>query len=155
MSYLKGIVVRLKTGSSWYAGTDDPLYLGVSGSDGGREFPLDVSWHDDAERIADERYLLGEVWDEDARTGTLRPKLADHDWNDPGLSYVGFEGIDRLYLRKHPGGRGDDAYQLDAIEVTLYGEEPKRRFFRSDTALWLGVSYGFQVWIPEARTPHR
>ena len=30
--YLRGIVVRLKTGAARYAGTDDALFLGVSGT---------------------------------------------------------------------------------------------------------------------------
>lgn len=149
MGFLKGIVVRLKTGSAKYAGTDDPLYLGVSGVSGGREFPLDVRWFDDAERISDVKYALGEVWDEAALVGARRPKLAAGDWNDPKLFYVGLEGIDRVYLRKHAGKRADDAYQLDAVEVTLYGQSPERRAFRSGTAIWLGLEYGLQVWIPE------
>ncbi len=149
MNYLKGLVVRLKTGSATYAGTDDPLYLGVSGVAGGREVPLDVRWFDDAERVSDVKYALGEVWDEGATVGARRPKYADRDWNDPKLFYIGFDGIDRVYLRKQLGKRSDDAYQLDTIEVVLFGDEPSQRLFRSDTAIWLGAEYGLQVWIPE------
>jgi hypothetical protein len=149
VNYLKGLVVRLKTGSARFAGTDDSLFLGVAGVAGGREFPLDVRWFDDAERVSDVRYALGEVWDEAALVGALRPKLSDRDWNDPSLFYVGFDGIDRVYLRKQAAGRSDDAYQLDAIEVELFGSEPSRRVFRSGTAIWLGLEYGMQVWIPE------
>ena len=149
MNYLKGLIVRLKTGSARYAGTDDALYLGVAGVAGGREFPLDVRWFDDAERVSDVKYALGDVWDESAVVGARQPKLADRDWNDPKLFYIGFDGIDRVYLRKQVGNRSDDAYQLDTIEVALFGEEPSRRSFRSATAIWLGAEYGYQVWIPE------
>jgi hypothetical protein len=149
--YLRGIVVRLKTGAAKYAGTDDPLFLGVSGSAGGREFPLDVRWFDDAERGSDVRYALGDVWDEAAVLGARRPEESQAGWNDPKLAYVGFEGIDRVYLRKHAGRRpsDDDAYQLDLIEVTLYGDAGRRRTFRCTTALWLGLNYGLQAWLPE------
>jgi hypothetical protein len=147
--YLRGIVVRLKTGAARYAGTDDALYLGVSGSAGGREFPFDVQWFDDAQRGSDEKYAFGEVWEPAALAGARAPRMAATDWNDPKLSYVGFTGIDRVYLRKQAGRSTDDAYQLDLIEVTLYGDTGQRRTFRSTTALWLGLEYGLQVWIPE------
>ena len=147
--YLRGIVVRLKTGAARYAGTDDALFLGVSGTAGGREFPFDVQWFDDAQRGSDEKYAFGEVWDPAALAGARAPRMAATDWNDPKLSYVGFAGIDRVYLRKHAGRGSDDAYQLDLIEVTLYGDTGQRRTFRSTTALWLGLEYGLQVWIPE------
>jgi hypothetical protein len=147
------MVVRLKTGASRYAGTDDPMFVGVAGSAGGREFPLDVQWFDDAERGSDVKYALGDVWEEGALAGARRPRMADADWNDPKLSYVGFDGIDRVYLRKHSGRRAsdDDAYQLDLIEVVLYGDAGRKRSFRSTTALWLGIRYGLQIWIPELR----
>ena len=147
--YLRGIVVRLKTGAARYAGTDDALFLGVSGVAGGREFPFDVQWFDDAQRGSDEKYAFGDVWDQAALAGARQPRMAETDWNDPKLSYVGFAGIDRVYLRKHAGRGGDDAYQLDLIEVTLYGDAGQQRTFRCTTALWLGLRYGLQVWIPE------
>jgi hypothetical protein len=151
--YLRGIVVRLKTGGSKQAGTDDPLFLGVSGAAGGREFPLDVPWFDDAGRGTDVRYALGDVWEEAALAGARAPRGSHEDWNDPKVSYVGFEAIDRVYLRKHAGRRAldDDAYQLDLIEVSLYGDPGHKRSFRCTTAHWIGIRYGLQVWIPEQR----
>ena len=154
--YLRGIVVRLKTGGSRQAGTDDPLFLGVAGAAGGREFPLDVRWFDDAQRGSDVKYALGDVWEEAALAGARRPRMAESDWNDPKLSYVGFDAIDRVYLRKHAGRRAsdDDAYQLDLIEVALYGDDGRKRSFRCTTSQWLGLQYGLQLWIPEvAGTP--
>jgi hypothetical protein len=149
--YLRGIVVRLKTGGSRQAGTDDPLFLGATGSAGGREFPLDVQWFDDAQRGSDVKYALGDVWEEAALAGAKRPRMAEADWNDPKLAYVGFDAIDRVYLRKHAGRRAsdDDAYQLDLIEVQLFGDPGQRRVFRCTTAIWLGVRFGLQVWLPE------
>ena len=151
MRYLRGLVVKLKTGSARWAGTDDPLYLGLSGTEGGREFPLDVRYFDDAERHSEVKYALGAVWDEHALAGAKRPKMSDTDWNDPKLFWVGIDGVDRVYLRKHAGGRRDDAYQLDALEVLLYGDEGVKRRFGTTTAIWLGLQYGLTVWIPEIR----
>ena len=97
------------------------------------------------------KYILGEVWDAEASAGAKSPSKSRGDWNDPALFYVEFEKIDRLYLRKHAGRRraDDDAYELDEVRVTLYGESPKKRVFRCGTAIWLGLEYGMQVWIPE------
>jgi len=148
---LRGIVVRLSTGSSKHAGTDDALYVGVSGTQGGREFPLDVRWFDDFERRSRVKYALGEVWEGDALEGARQPGMSQSSWNDPKLFYIGFEAIDRVYLRKQGGARRatDDAYELDEVEVILYGESPQKRVFRCNTGIWLGVEYGLTVWVPE------
>lgn len=148
---LRGIVVRLHTGTGRQSGTDDMLYVGVSGTRGGREFPLDVPWFDDFERRSRVKYALGEVWDEDLLAGARRPRHARGDWNDPSLLAVGMGGVDRVYLRKHAGRRAadDDAWELDEAEVVLFGAPPHRRAFRSSGALWLGVAYGLTVWLPE------
>jgi hypothetical protein len=144
------MIIRLRTGRGKYAGTDDPLYLGVSGTGGGREFPLDVAWFDDFERGSSVKYHLGTVWDESAKAGARVPKEAVGGWNDPLTAHIELARIDRVYLRKQGRPRAsDDAYQLDEIEVALYGERPERRVFHCTTAAWLGVEYGFQVWIPE------
>lgn len=154
---LRGIVVQLNTGTAPEAGTDDALYLGVSGGSGGREFPLDVAWFDDFERRTRVKYRLGQVWDEDALVGSKQPKMSHADWNDPAYFYVGFDAIDRVYLRKQSSrsaGR-DDAYELDEIEVTLYADEPRKRIFRCTTGIWLGTEYGSQVWLPEVAEGER
>ena len=151
MSTLRGMVVRLHTGTDRSAGTHDPIYVGVSGTAGGREFPLDVAGFDDFERRSRVKYRLGNVWDEDALAGAREPRGAKDDWNDPSLAYIGFAEIDRVYLRKHSGRSrlDDDAYELDEVEVILYGEEGEKRVFRCTTALWLGIEYGAKVWLPE------
>jgi hypothetical protein len=151
LSTLRGIVVYLATGTSARAGTDDALYLGISGTQGGREFPLDTSFFDDFERRSRVRYALGEVWEESALVGAKRPKMSKADWNDPSYFHVGLAAVDRVYLRKQCGRRrgDDDAYNLDEIEVTLYGAAEQKRVFRSASSIWLGFEYGGQVWLPE------
>jgi len=148
---LRGIVVRLCTGLGRRSGTDDMLYVGVCGTRGGREFPLDVPWFDDFERRSRVKYALGAVWDEAALAGAREPAQSKGGWNDPALAYIGFDAIDRVYLRKQTGRRrgDDDAYELDEVEVVLYGEAPAVRTFRCQTAVWLGVEYGATVWVPE------
>ena len=152
MGTLRGIVVYLATGTSPRAGTNDALYLGVSGTQGGREFPLDAAFFDDFERRSRVRYALGEVWEESALAGAKQPKMSKADWNDPSYFHVRLAAIDRVYLRKQCGRRrgDDDAYHLDELEVSLYGAPGVKRVFRSASAIWLGIEYGAQVWLPEA-----
>lgn len=152
MAKMRGMIVRLKTGAGKYAGTDDPLYVGISGTGGGREFPLDVRWFNDFERGSNVKYELGTVWDAPVREGARRPRDSDGGWNDPLTAHLDLGNVDRVYLRKQAGRtqRDDDAYQLDEIEVILYGDEPELRRFRCDTAVWLGLEYGLQVWLPES-----
>lgn len=151
MSTLRGIIVYLATGTSRRSGTNDALYVGVSGTAGGREFPLDTALFDDFERRSRVRYALGEIWEEEALVGARAPKMSKADWNDPAYFHVGLREVDRVYLRKQCGRRkaDDDAYQLDEIEVALYGAAGDKRTFRSASAIWLGLEYGAQVWLPE------
>jgi hypothetical protein len=151
LSTLRGIVVYLATGTAPRSGTNDAVYVGVSGTQGGREFPLDTAFFDDFERRSRVRYAFGEVWEESALAGAKLPKMAKADWNDPAYFHVGLSAIDRVYLRKQCGRRrsDDDAYHLDEIEVVLYGPAPSKRVFRSANAIWLGLEYGAQVWLPE------
>jgi len=148
---LRGVIVRLATGSGPHSGTDDPLYVGISGSAGGREFPLDVRGFDDFERRSRVTYLLGEVWEEEARIRTRTPHEARGGWNDPSLFGIGFDAIDRVYLRKQSGRVAvtDDAYELDEIEVALYADAGRKRLFRCTNGIWLGMAYGCQVWLTE------
>ena len=95
VSYLRGMLVQLNTGLGRHSGTDDPLYVGVAGTGGGREFPLDVRWFDDFERRSRVKYVLGDVWDADAVLGARSPGRSKGDWNDPSLFYIEFEKIDR------------------------------------------------------------
>ena len=157
MSTLRGMVVQLNTGLGRHSGTDDALYVGIAGTQGGREFPLDVKWFDDFERRSRVKYSLGEVWDESSLVGARQPKMAKANWNDPTLFYIGFQEIDRVFLRKQTGRRraDDDAYELDEVEVVLFGSEPEKRVFRCNTAIWLGIEYGSTVWIPEVEPSER
>jgi len=66
MAHVQGIVVILVTGSGRFDATDDKIYIGVVGTDGGREYPLDVAGFDDFEKGTNVTYALGTVWDSDA-----------------------------------------------------------------------------------------
>lgn len=153
MSHVRGMVVRLKTKNESYAGTDDHIYIGVVGTDGGREFPLDVRGFNDFEPGTDVKYWLGDVWDGGVLSNAKNPYQA-HAWNDPELWRIEMDQVNQVYVRKggtRTGGQ-DNAYKMDEVEVTLYGAtSPNKRTFERTTDIWLANEYGLQVWLPESR----
>ncbi len=156
MSGVKGLVVRLKTASirKW-AGTDDPIYIGVVGKGGGREFALDVEGFNDFEKGTDVKYWFGTVWEGDVLVGAKKPYHSDADadtrrWNMPSHDDIELDLVDYVYLRKASflKDRQDDRYLLNEVEVTLYASSPSKRTFRR-TTIALANEFGLQVWLPE------
>ena len=104
MALIEGIFVRLQTQNVRWAGTDDHIYVGIVGTGGGGEFPLDVHGFDDFERGGDVKYWFGDVWDGLLLRGAKNPHLS-HDgtsegWNDPGRRRIDLDKVDFVYLRK-------------------------------------------------------
>jgi hypothetical protein len=151
MTHLRGMVVRLVTGNDKFAGTDNMIYIGVVGKDGGREFPLDVGDFDDFEKGTDIKYHLGTVWDGNALNGTKKPKQSTPGLaNDPKWHRVDLNEIDYVYIRKEEN-HGDHAqYQMDLVEVTLYGVNPISRTFAEYDEIYLGKNVGLICYLPEA-----
>ena len=156
MTLIEGIVVRLKTQDARWAGTDDHLYIGVVGTGGGGEFPLDVRGFDDFERGDDVTYWFGDVWDGLVLTGARNPYLSQDQtsagWNDPGRRGIDLDKVDFVYLRKasHRGGDRDDRWGMDLVEVTLYGPaSPLRRTYGKTGNIWLANEAGLEVYLKE------
>lgn len=151
MAEIKGMWVELKTASGKYTGTDEALYVGVFGKGGGSEFPLDVVGFNDFEPGTNIKYWFGDVWEGAILAGAKRPYEAG-GWNDPEFRDIDLDQVDYIYLRKHSykGGREDDAWKMDRVEVRLYGEvSPAKRTFRKTGDLWLANENGLQVWLTE------
>lgn len=151
MANLIGIVINLRTKNQSGAGTDDHLYLGIVGSAGGREFPLDVRRFDDFEKGSDVRYWFGTVWEGAALVGARKPYQSEPgERNDPAWFRVDMDEVQHVYLKKQGDNttKGDDAWKLDFVEVALYGESTKRTFSTGND-LWFGNEYGRKAWLPE------
>lgn len=139
-------------------GTNDAIYIGVFGTSGGREFPLNVMDYNDFEEGLD-IYHLGTVWDGSVLTGTIRPIMSEPgEENDPAEFLVELEDIQFVYIRKQ-ARQGDqpsqdddvdNAYRFGFVEVRLYSVDPQSRTF-SARNLWLGHEYGLQAWLSEER----
>jgi hypothetical protein len=150
MTALKGMLIRLKTKQESGAGTKDRIFVGVVGSGGGSEFPLDVVGFKDFEEGAEIKYWFGDVWEGIALKNAKNPFQA-HDWNNPKIRDIELDKVNYVYLRKHSdkGGVGDDAWKMEEIQVTLYGPKSVKRTFYKRGDTWLANEYGLQVWLKE------
>jgi hypothetical protein len=154
MSHVRGMIVSLLTSSSGGAGTDDHIYIGVVGTRGGREFPLDVHRFDDFEKGSSVKYWFGEVWDGTELAGAKNPyRSAAGDRNDPEWFRIELDEVESVYIRKQGDRTGDDddAYKLNQVQVKLYGGSPEVRTFGTSNDLWFGNEYGHQAWLEERR----
>jgi hypothetical protein len=155
MSHLLGMVVTLTTASGGLnLGTDDHIYIGVVGTDGGREFPLDTVGFNDWEAGTTITYVLGSVWAA-VPANHKEPKYSQPgERNDPAVFRTELGNVDHVYIRKQ-GDRtkdGDDAYTFTFIEVKLYAGQffaPNLRTFSTSYELRLGNQFGHQAWLPE------
>jgi hypothetical protein len=157
MAQLRGMIVTLKTASSEESDTDNQLYVGVWGTEGGREFPL-------ASSDFDNNFATGstQVFTLGTLPGGLVPagsKQSDRagpgEANDPGGALrIELNNVQYVYLRKQAVGFGsedDDAYRLAEITVDLYSTNtnPDRRFRLDPRGLWFGNEHGHQAWLQE------
>src|SRR5262245_53226056 len=112
MANIKGIVVELKTGSESWAGTDNFLYLGVAGTNGGREFALDVSGFDDFKVDSKVNYIIGESFGIDPSGPEKVPRSSPSTLTKG--SQIGQPSVTQVYLRKYGGTDedADDAWRL-------------------------------------------
>lgn len=145
MSELDGIFVSLETGTQWWSGTDDHLYLGIGGTVGGREFALNVDDFDDFEAGSTVTYSIGS---EARRFGGREPETASDELESTMICQP---NVTHVYLRKQ-GDRtyeGDDAWELSNVFVYLLAAPAPTRVFVSTGPAVLGNEYGLKVWLGE------
>jgi len=154
---LQGIAVTLTTATAPAdAGTGNELYIGIVGTGGGREFPLD-SPSDDFNTGEVEKFALGVIWEGGFLTGSTKfPNLSEPgQFNDPAQIPLDIDQVNFVYLRKQGDidqDNVDDAYRLKALRVVLYGESPSKRTFQFDNgghSLWLATENGHVAYLKE------
>jgi len=155
MVQLTGIVANLETSDTEDSGTDDHLYIGVVGTGGGREFPLN-SEKEDFITGEKENFLLGSVWDPTEVDSSTKFPLESEPGknNDPALYPLNLDNVSFVYLRKQGDNttEDDDAYKLQFLRVVLYGPSPpSRRIFNTNNnnAVLLANENGHVVYLQE------
>ena len=150
MSNLVGILVKLDISGAAGSGTDDPIYLGVMGSRGGREFPLKRSGKNEWEAGSKTRYVIGTVPTDDIpQDAAVATRTESGKRNSPDRSDIDAEVIETVYLRKREGVSSitDDAVSILRAEAIIYdaGGTKQRWYLDSELGIWLGTQYGSQV----------
>ena len=147
MGDIEGIVVELETGSQSWAGTDDQLFVGVAGTQGGREFNLNVSGFNDFEPGTKVNYQIGKEFALALSGPEKRPITAP-------ASLLSGSKIDQLsvthvYLRKQGDMRQDvdDAWRLQFARVWLMNSTDPTRIWESRGPLTLSIEDGLHVWL--------
>jgi hypothetical protein len=158
MAQLTGMAVTLTTANDDEAGTDDHVYIGVVGTGGGREFPLD-SEKEDFITGEVEKFALGSIWEGGFVDGATKfPNESEPGKdNDPALIPLDVDRVNFVYLRKQGDNTtdGDDAYKLKDLRVVLYGPAtPSKRifrFFNGGTSVWVANENGHLIYLQETR----
>ena len=154
MSELTGIAATLTTAATENAGTDDHLYIGVVGTGGGREFPLNSKFDDfEIEQVT---YKLGAFWEPVPASEVRFPHQSrPGEVNDPAYMPLELELVYAVYVRKQGDNstEDDDAYRLNDLKVVLYGPtSPLKRTFRlrrRGDGPWLANENGHVIYLAE------
>jgi hypothetical protein len=150
-SPVRRIEVRLQIGESLLAASDDPLFLGISGSCG-REFRIEFARGRSLRRGAEDLFVLGSA--QDAATNVKHAEL-----NDPTTPILDAEAIEGVYLRKGtdpiPNVRGvgelDDRLEILGVAVEIHAEGRPVLHFARRGPIWLGLAAGLRFDL--ARLP--
>ena len=148
MADIETIVLQVKTGSKNWSGTDDWVYLGVFGTNGGREFCLD-SAANDFESGSDVHYVIGA--DSDIGTGEKRVPL-NAGLNAFQSNKIGLTEVTSVYLRKQGNQDADvdDAWEVETAFVYMFNSKDAfTRVFVSRGRTSLEIESGLQVWLAE------
>ena len=146
---IQRIRVRVKTGSSRMSGSDDPLFLGLTGASG-REFRLKLAKGRALRRRQEDLFVLGAPDDPETN-------IDEAEFNDPTHPALACGEVASVYLRKGfepiPNVRGvgemDDRIELIEAEVDIYAEgRPKPVRHRRRGPIWLGLISGTRLEIP-------
>lgn len=148
------IVVRIKVGEDRMAGTDDPIFLCLSGG-GGRQFRLSPARGRGLRRGAEDVYVLGAPDAPDTN-------VAHPDLNDPGSPPILLADVQAVCIVKGleplPNVRGlgemDDRLLIDRVEVEIYSEQaPKATHFQRQGPIWLGLICGLRAELTRVEPP--
>lgn len=147
MANVEGIVVELETSTEGWAGTDDLLYVGVVGTEGGREFNLNVSGFNDFEPGTKVNYEIGKHFAFNAPGPEKTPITAPTALNQG--SKINQPSVTHVYLRKQGKANQsiDNAWKLKSARVWLFNSTDPSLPFTARGEVALSIEDGLQVWL--------
>ena len=158
MAAIKGIDVQVIVGSGALLGSRDPLYIGVYGKKGGREFAFNLPPNtlNSPGQVA--RFRFG------AGCCTSPADILIDPCGQLKLDDIDLDSVDYVYVRKlsrlMTGGNAgstniadDDKLELDKAVVTLCDSTGNMRRFRKTAPMFFAYECGLQHWLPETARP--
>lgn len=129
--------------------TEDALYLGVYGSSGGREFPLDVQGYEEFQPGEDVKLNIGGLchWQANQNPHIVTASTGGAA-NDPAIDNIDLDSVEFVYLRKNLGSAQglDDELKLSRADVWLC-DGSKERYFSKSVRMFFGYEYGAKHWL--------
>lgn len=159
MSNIKGIDLEVTVGSIPNAGTKDPLYIGIYGKNGGREFAFNIPPGNILNANQVVRFRFGEgccISDKDI--------IVLKECNSPKLETINLDDIEYVYIRKisrlnagsNDSGNNwtdDDLLQLHKAVVSICDTTGNIRRFKKTTRMFFAYECGLQHWLTETQRP--
>ena len=152
---ITGITVSIKLGSYIYAGTKDPLYLGIFGKNGGQEFALEVNNYEEFD--SPNKFIQFKLGDGCCSANMLQVQGSNDpgNCNNPKSFPLNLDSIEYVYLRKlHKlNAVEDDLLQLASARVLLCDVNGNIRKFEKDIKMVFAYECGLQYWLKEVDRP--
>jgi len=152
MGKITGIGIRLFVDTWISADTVDALYLGVYGSQGGREFAVNLN---DWEEFAPGNDVMGVLGKHCHFTVDMNPKALDGGGvggdNDPAVNPMDLDSVQFVYVKKMLGTAPskDDRLRLSWAEVFLCDGSTERMFAKR-SRMGFGFEEGGKHWLRES-----
>lgn len=166
MNNITGIKVELALQSQWWAPSKDALFLGVYGTNGGREFRLKIE--DNSQTENSDKPMVLTLGKPCCKSDADIPVLysIDQGINDPLLNPIALRAIEfptfkddtqlQVYLRKETADSttvNDDALVLAYVNVLLCSENGDMRRFKKLKNINFSDEAGLQHWLTEVSPP--
>jgi len=159
---ITGISVEIKVGPVAYAPSKDPIYLGIYGKNGGREYALDVDNYDELDspnKIL--KLKLGNGCCPQEGELQVRHSITSGGSNNPNIYPLEVEDVEYVYLRKYQRAQEnssnqnhhDDLLELSNVKVKLCDSHGGIRKFEKDIKMFFGYECGVQHWLVEGPRP--
>ncbi len=154
---VSGVNIDITVGSGSWADSKDPIYLGVYGKNGGREFPLQVNGDSPINTIgATINLVLGTSCCNKEGVNYLQIDNSQNlSHNDPLLNPIELEDIEYVYLRKYGGqyASSDDFGELSEVSVLFCDNLGNVIRYRKEGRIHFAKEAGLQHWLVETDPP--
>lgn len=158
MASIKGIDIELTVGSIADAGTKDPLYIGIYGKNGGREYAFNFPPQTTG-NTGSIRFRFG-----DGCCKRDNDIIISKECCNLKLDSLQLKNVEYVYIRKHsrqtegPNTSGnlttdDDLLLLKTAVVTLCDDTGDMRRFKKTTDMYYAYECGLTHWLPETSKP--